>query len=106
MQLVRHFNHTCPTTHPRTNLPTYPAACLPACLQTGDPLDSATDMGPLVSEKQLKKVMDYIERGKKEGEWRGVCVCGGPGGWQEGRVAGGRVRGKREGAWQGEGATV
>ncbi|NEX48512.1 betaine-aldehyde dehydrogenase [Pseudotabrizicola algicola] len=33
----------------------------------GDPLDDATQMGPLVSEPQLDKVMGYIEIAKREG---------------------------------------
>ena len=33
----------------------------------GDPLDEATNFGPMVSEKQMKIVLDYIEKGEKEG---------------------------------------
>ncbi|UUI03529.1 aldehyde dehydrogenase family protein [Oceanobacillus jeddahense] len=33
----------------------------------GPGLDSATDMGPLVSEKQMNTVLGYIEKGKEEG---------------------------------------
>src|SRR5699024_3592911 len=33
----------------------------------GPGLDEATDMGPLVSEKQLDTVLGYIEKGKEEG---------------------------------------
>lgn len=33
----------------------------------GSGLDEQTEMGPLVSEIQMKRVMDYIEAGKKEG---------------------------------------
>ncbi len=36
-------------------------------LRLGDGLLSTTDMGPLVNEAQMKKVLDYIEIGKKEG---------------------------------------
>ena len=32
----------------------------------GDPFDDATQMGPLVSAKQLERVRDYIDIGKKE----------------------------------------
>lgn len=39
----------------------------------GNPMDNP-DMGPLVSEKQMKTVLSYIEKGKAEGA---VCVCGG-----------------------------
>lgn len=40
----------------------------------GDPLDEATQMGPLVSEGQLSKVLGYIDQGKAEGA---RLVCGG-----------------------------
>jgi aldehyde dehydrogenase (NAD+)/phenylacetaldehyde dehydrogenase len=40
----------------------------------GDPLDPATQMGPLVSETHLAKVVGYIERGDAEGARR---VAGG-----------------------------
>ena len=33
----------------------------------GDPLDEVTNFGPLVSEKQMKIVLDYIEKGENEG---------------------------------------
>ena len=33
----------------------------------GDPQDPGTQMGPLVSEKQLKRVEDYVKIGKEEG---------------------------------------
>lgn len=33
----------------------------------GDPLDPATNMGPLVTDGHLKRVLHYIEMGKKEG---------------------------------------
>jgi betaine-aldehyde dehydrogenase len=36
-------------------------------VKIGNPLDESTEMGPIVSEKQLNKVMHYIELGKKEG---------------------------------------
>ncbi|MFQ6551224.1 betaine-aldehyde dehydrogenase [Aestuariibius insulae] len=38
-----------------------------AKIRLGDPLDETTQMGPLVSEAQLQKVMGYIEIGQKEG---------------------------------------
>ncbi|SUZ30514.1 NAD/NADP-dependent betaine aldehyde dehydrogenase [Roseibaca ekhonensis] len=46
----------------------------------GDPLDEATQMGPLVSAAQAEKVMGYIARGVAEGA---RLVCGGKaaGGW-------------------------
>lgn len=36
-------------------------------IKLGDPRDPATQMGPLVSQAQLEKVLGYIEAGKKEG---------------------------------------
>ena len=49
----------------------------------GDPMDEATNFGPMVSEAQLAIVMRYIEAGKAEGA---RLVCGGerinkPGNW-------------------------
>ncbi|HAY92155.1 MAG TPA: betaine-aldehyde dehydrogenase, partial [Rhodobacteraceae bacterium] len=40
----------------------------------GDPLDEATNFGPMVSERQMKIVQDYIEIGKSEGA---RLICGG-----------------------------
>jgi betaine-aldehyde dehydrogenase len=36
-------------------------------IRLGDPLDAATQMGPLVSEAQFQKVLDYVARGEAEG---------------------------------------
>ncbi|HBZ11683.1 MAG TPA: aldehyde dehydrogenase family protein [Bacillus bacterium] len=36
-------------------------------LKVGHGLDEATEMGPLVSQKQLETVLSYIEKGKEEG---------------------------------------
>ena len=36
-------------------------------MKIGDPIDEKTELGPLVSRKQQKRVLDYIEIGKKEG---------------------------------------
>lgn len=36
-------------------------------IQLGDPMDEATQMGPMVSEAQMEKVLSYIEIGKAEG---------------------------------------
>ena len=36
-------------------------------IRVGDPKDAATSMGPLVSAVQMKRVLDYIEIGKREG---------------------------------------
>jgi len=38
-----------------------------ARMKIGNPMDKDTDIGPLVSDKQQKRVLDYIEIGKKEG---------------------------------------
>jgi aldehyde dehydrogenase (NAD+) len=43
-------------------------------LRVGDGLAPDTDMGPVVSESQLKTVMKYVEIGQKEGA---MLVCGG-----------------------------
>jgi 1-pyrroline-5-carboxylate dehydrogenase len=36
-------------------------------LRVGDPKDPASDMGPVASERQMKKVLEYVEIGRKEG---------------------------------------
>src|SRR5882724_3528949 len=36
-------------------------------LRLGDPLDPATQMGPQISGRQLDRILDYIELGKREG---------------------------------------
>ena len=36
-------------------------------IRVGDPKDAGTSMGPLVSQVQVKRVLDYIEIGKREG---------------------------------------
>jgi aldehyde dehydrogenase (NAD+) len=38
-----------------------------ASLQVGDPADEATDVGPLVAQRQQHRVQDYIRSGLKEG---------------------------------------
>ena len=43
-------------------------------LRVGDPTDPSSQMGPLVSEEQMNKVLQYIEIGQKEGA---RLVCGG-----------------------------
>ncbi|MFA1820962.1 aldehyde dehydrogenase family protein [Virgibacillus oceani] len=50
-------------------------------LKLGPGMDSQTDMGPLVSAKQQKRVLDYIEQGKKEGA---RLVAGGERGLEKG----------------------
>jgi betaine-aldehyde dehydrogenase len=36
-------------------------------MRIGDPMDPATQVGPLVSEQHMHKVLGYIERGRAEG---------------------------------------
>jgi aldehyde dehydrogenase (NAD+) len=36
-------------------------------VQVGDPFDTTTQMGPLVSERHLRRVQSYVEKGKAEG---------------------------------------
>ncbi len=36
-------------------------------LCTGDPLDESTDVGPVVNEAALERILAYVETGKKEG---------------------------------------
>ncbi|WP_177195988.1 aldehyde dehydrogenase family protein [Bradyrhizobium sp. OK095] len=36
-------------------------------LRIGDPLDRKTALGPVISEKQMKSILDYVEIGQKEG---------------------------------------
>lgn len=43
-------------------------------LKMGDPLDPATRLGPVVSERHMRTVLDYIELGRKEGA---TLACGG-----------------------------
>jgi acyl-CoA reductase-like NAD-dependent aldehyde dehydrogenase len=40
----------------------------------GDPADPATEVGPIVNEKQLEEVLSAVERGRKEG---GEIIAGG-----------------------------
>jgi aminomuconate-semialdehyde/2-hydroxymuconate-6-semialdehyde dehydrogenase len=48
-------------------------------LVVGDPMDDATDLGPLASEKQYERVLGYFEQSEREG---GRVEIGGPaGGW-------------------------
>ena len=35
--------------------------------RVGDPLDPQTQMGPVISEAQMKSILNYIEQGKREG---------------------------------------
>jgi aldehyde dehydrogenase (NAD+) len=45
-----------------------------AAIRLGDPRDPGTGMGPVVSDIQLKRVLDYIEIGRREGA---AVVAGG-----------------------------
>ncbi|MCP3469169.1 aldehyde dehydrogenase family protein [Bradyrhizobium sp. CCGUVB1N3] len=36
-------------------------------LRMGDPLDRKTTLGPVISEKQMKSILDYVDIGQKEG---------------------------------------
>ena len=50
-------------------------------LRIGNPIDESTDMGPVSSPDQEKKVLEYIEIGKKEGDQLltgGKKLTGGP----------------------------
>ncbi len=45
-----------------------------ARLRLGDPLDAATEVGPLISPEHMQVVLDYIDRGRSEGA---ELLCGG-----------------------------
>jgi aldehyde dehydrogenase (NAD+) len=36
-------------------------------IRMGDPADRATALGPVISEKQMKSILDYVDIGRKEG---------------------------------------
>ncbi|WP_156685902.1 aldehyde dehydrogenase [Mycobacterium sp. Marseille-P9652] len=42
-------------------------AAMMSGLQVGDPADEATDVGPLVAQRQQRRVQDYIRSGQSEG---------------------------------------
>jgi acyl-CoA reductase-like NAD-dependent aldehyde dehydrogenase len=46
-----------------------------AKMRPGDPLDPKTRLGPVISEEQMRRVLDYIEKGRDEGA--NVLVGGG-----------------------------
>ena len=54
---------------PRAMLPAFEAAVLQRVrrIRMGDPLDPATNFGPLVSQAHMQRVLDYIESGRREG---------------------------------------
>jgi aldehyde dehydrogenase (NAD+) len=37
--------------------------------RAGDPFEEGVRQGPIVSEKQMEKVLDYIKKGKEEGQF-------------------------------------
>ena len=46
-------------------------------IRVGSGLEPKTQMGPLVSEEQLKRVCSYLESGLSQGAGRGLCpACG------------------------------
>jgi aldehyde dehydrogenase (NAD+) len=45
-----------------------------AWMQPGDPFDPATLSGPIITERQLERVLGYVARGREEGA---TVVCGG-----------------------------
>ncbi|MBM7693772.1 aldehyde dehydrogenase (NAD+) [Peribacillus deserti] len=47
---------------------------LAAKIKPGNPLDPATDVGPVISKRQKETILSYIEAGKQEGA---TLVCGG-----------------------------
>lgn len=55
-------------------------------LNAGDPMDSATKVGAIVSEAHFNKILSYIELARSEG---GRILCGGHAVIPEGRCAGG-----------------
>jgi aminomuconate-semialdehyde/2-hydroxymuconate-6-semialdehyde dehydrogenase len=57
-----------------------------SALVVGDPLDEASDLGAVVSETHMEKVLSYIELAHQEG---GKILCGGTRVRLEGRCSGG-----------------
>lgn len=57
-----------------------------SALRLGDPLDSQTEQGALVSEGHMQKVLSYIDLAKKEG---GRILCGGERAIMSGEMANG-----------------
>ena len=43
-------------------------------IRVGDPMEKSTEMGPLISQEQMQRVLGHIERGKREGA---ELLCGG-----------------------------
>ena len=59
-----------------------------AAVKSGDPRDPATEVGPMVSEKQWRRVQGYIRKGTEEG----ACLLAGGEGRPEGTQNGWFVR--------------
>jgi aminomuconate-semialdehyde/2-hydroxymuconate-6-semialdehyde dehydrogenase len=55
-------------------------------LNIGDPLEDATNLGAIVSEPHMEKILSYIDLARAEG---GTVLCGGNRASVEGRCAGG-----------------
>jgi aldehyde dehydrogenase (NAD+) len=62
-----HLNSRIPAPRSRYQEVVDAVAALAEGLTVGNPIDKATDIGPLVSSRQRERVLDYIEIGKSEG---------------------------------------
>ena len=62
-----HLNSRIPAPRSRYQEVVDAVAALAEGLTVGNPIDEATDIGPLVSSRQRERVLDYIEIGKSEG---------------------------------------
>ncbi|MRS14327.1 aldehyde dehydrogenase family protein [Enterobacteriaceae bacterium RIT691] len=71
---------------PRSRQAEFEAAIIDAVnrVQSGDPQDAKTDIGPMVSQKQWQRVQDYIRLGEEEGAKRLVGGVGRPGDLEKG----------------------
>ena len=54
-------------------------------LKVGDPTDPSSQIGPMIDEKQMNRVLEYIRIGQEEGA---RLMCGGTRGMSEGRDRG------------------
>jgi acyl-CoA reductase-like NAD-dependent aldehyde dehydrogenase len=62
-----HLNSPIPAPRSRYQEVVDAVAALAEGLTVGNPIDKATDIGPLVSSRRRERVLDYIEIGKSEG---------------------------------------
>jgi aldehyde dehydrogenase (NAD+) len=62
-----HLNSPIPAPRSRYQEVVDAVAALAEGLTVGNPIDKATDIGPLVSSRQRERVLDYIQIGKSEG---------------------------------------